>query len=132
MLSSLPRSGSSIFLNYTRFASDRITMLSSLLTHFSPSCRKNLLIAISDLTRLEMEVRESSIDFMSQVRNISQRVKGLSMEKIIPIFIIASLDHDCYPGVKSRHLDGDPALVNCDLLIINGKLLSEETRQQEM
>ena len=38
------------------------------------------------------------------------------MDQIISLFAIASLDHDRYPGVRSRYLDVYPALVNCDLL----------------
>ena len=44
------------------------------------------------------------------------------MESIFPLFAIASLDHDRYPGVKSRYLAGDATLVNCDLLKLSGLL----------
>ena len=56
ILSSLPRAISSMFLNDPGFASDGIPMLSYLLTHLNPSSSKNLLLAISDLTCLEMGV----------------------------------------------------------------------------
>ena len=46
MMYSLPSSISSMFLNDARFASDRIAMLSSLLTHLKPSSNENLLISI--------------------------------------------------------------------------------------
>ena len=105
-------------------------MLSYLLTHLNPSSRKNILLAISDLTRLEMGVGESSIDFMSCVRGASQRLRGVSMDQIISLFAITSLDHERYPSVKSRYLAGDPYLVNCDLLGLSGLLSSKEIRQQ--
>ena len=51
------------------------------------------------------------------------------MERIIPLFAIASLDHDHYPGVNSRYLTGNAALVNCNLLEIISLLYSKDTRQ---
>ena len=56
MLASLPSSISSMFLNDTIFVSDGIKMLSSLITHLKPSSNENLLLAITDLTRLEMRL----------------------------------------------------------------------------
>ena len=63
-----------------------------------------------------MGLGKSSIDYISRVRGISQRIHGITMERIIPLFAIAGLNHDQYPGVKSHYLTGDAALVNCDLL----------------
>ena len=63
-----------------------------------------------------MRLGELSIDYMSRVRSIAQRMQGATIDRIIPLFAIASLDHERYPGVKSRYLVGDTALVNCDLL----------------
>ena len=57
---------------------------------------------------------------------------GVTIDRIIPLFAIASLDHKRCPGVKSRYLAGDTALVNCDLLQLRGQLSSEETRQQAL
>ena len=74
-------------------------MIYHLLTHLNPSSRENLLIAISDLPRLDMGLVESSIDYMSRVRGISQCMHGITMDNIIPIFEIESLDHGRYPGV---------------------------------
>ena len=47
---------------------------------------------------------------------------GITMDSIIHIFAIASLDHDRYPGAKSFYLLGDAALVNCNLLDLRGLL----------
>ena len=86
MLASIPQSISSMFLNNARFASDGIAMLSLFLTHLKPSSIGNLLLAISDLTCLKMGLSESSIDYISRVLGISQRMHGITMERIIPIF----------------------------------------------
>ena len=77
-------------------------MLSHLLTRLKPHSSENLLPEISYLTRLEMGLGESIIDYMSRVSVISQRMQGITMDKIIPLFAIASMYHDRYPGVKSR------------------------------
>ena len=94
MLASLSSSISSIFLNDAIFASEVIAMLYSLLTHLNPSFRENLLLEISYLTRLEMRLGESSIDYMSRVRGISQRMQGIKIDHIILFFAITSIDHD--------------------------------------
>ena len=94
ILALLPSSNSLMFLNDTRFASDGIIMLSSLLTHLNPSSKKNLLLAVSDLTCHKTRLGESSIDYMSRVRGISQRMQGVTIDRIIPLFAIVSLDHD--------------------------------------
>ena len=62
-----------MFLNDAGFTSDEIAMLSSLITHLNPSSNENLLLAITDLTPLEMRLGELSIDYMPRVRGISQR-----------------------------------------------------------
>ena len=121
-----------MIINDAIFASDSIAILSSLLTHLNPSSNENLLLAISDLTRLEMRLGESSVDYMSRVRGISQLMQGVTIELIIDLFDIAILDHDRYPGVKSHYLTGDTALVNCDLLQLSSLLSSEETRQRAL
>ena len=107
-------------------------MLSSLITHLNPSSNEKFLLAITYLTRLEMILGESSIDYMSRVCGIAQRIHGLTIDRIIPIFAIASLYHKRYPGMKRRYLAGDTALVNFDLLQLSGLLSSEETRQRAL
>ena len=54
------------------------------------------------------------------------------MEKIIPLFAIASLDHSRYPSVKIRYLAIDPTLVKYKLLNLSGLLSSKDTRQQAL
>ena len=89
-----------MLLNDTRFSSDGISVISHLLTRLNPSSSENLLLAISDLTPLKMGLGETSIKYMSLVHGISQFPRGVSTEKIIPIFSIKILDPDRYPGVK--------------------------------
>ena len=112
ILASLLSSISSMFLNEARFASDGITILSSLITHLNPSSNENLLLAITYITRLEMRLGKASIDYMSRVHGFAQRMHGFTIDCIIPLFAIASLDHKIYPGVKIRYLAGDTALIN--------------------
>ena len=132
MLDSLLPSISSIFISDARFASDGITMLPSLISHPNPSSNENLLLEITDLTRLETRLDESSIEYMSRVRGISQRMHGVTIDHIIPLFVIASLDHERYPGVKIHYLAGETALVNCDLLQPSSLLSSKVTRQRAL
>ena len=87
MLALLPSSISLMFLNDTRFTSDGIAMIYSLLTHLSPSSRENLLLAISELTRLKMRLDKSSIHYMPRVRWILQCMQGITIDRIIPIFV---------------------------------------------
>ena len=132
MLALFPSSISSMFLNEARFVSDRIAMIYSLLTNLNPSSSENLLLAISDLTGLKMRLGKSSIDYMSRVQEISQHMQGITMERIIPLFAISSLDHDGYPGSKIRYLEGYVALVNSDLLQLSGLLSIKETQQRAL
>ena len=125
MLDFLPSSISLMFQNDARFVSDGIAILSSLLTHLNPYSNKNLLLEIPVLTFLEMRLGKSSIDYISRVCGISQRMPGVKIDRIIPLFAIASLDHDRYPGVQSCYLGGGTALVNCDLLQLIGLLSSK-------
>ena len=46
----------------------------------------------------------------------------ITMERIIPLFAIASLNHDRYPGMKSRCLAGNVAMVNYYLLELSSIL----------
>ena len=81
-----------MLLNDDRFASESISMISHLLPHLNPSSSKKNLLAISYLTCLEMGLGESSIGYMLRVRGMYQRMKGITMDKIIPLFAIVSLD----------------------------------------
>ena len=101
-------------------------MISLLLARLNPSSSENLPLAISDLTRLEMRLGKSRIEYMSRVREISQRVQGITIERVIPIFAIVIIDHDHYPGVNILYLAGDDALVNRDLIKLGGLLSIEE------
>ena len=103
-------------------------MIFLLLTHLTLSSSEILLLVISYLTRLEMGLGDLSIDYTPRVRGISQRMQGVKRENIIPLFSIAILDHGLYPGVKSRYLVGNPALVNCNPLDLSGLLSSKEIR----
>ena len=67
MLASLPSSEYLMFLNNSIFTSDGIAMISLLLTHLNPSSRENLVLSISDLTRLGMGLSKLSIDYMLRV-----------------------------------------------------------------
>ena len=107
-------------------------MISHLLIHLNPSSSENLILEISYPTRLDMGLGQSIINYMSRVRRISQHMQGVTMDKIIPLFAIARLYHNHYPGVKSRYLAGNPALVNYNLLDLRSLLSSEETRQKSM
>ena len=118
-----------MFLNNARFSSDGIAMRSSLLTHLNPSSVKNPPFAILDLTCLKMGLVEFSIEYMFKVLWITQCMHGITMERIIPLFYIASLNHDCYSGVNICYLAGDTELVNCNLLEISGLLFRKETQK---
>ena len=71
ILASLLSSISLIFLNYAKFASDGIAMLSYLITHLNPSYNENIIIAITDLTCFETRLGKSSNNYMSRVRGIT-------------------------------------------------------------
>ena len=107
-------------------------MLSLLITDLNPSSNEKILLAITYLTRLEMRLGELSIDYMSRVCDIAQRMYGVTIDRIIPLLEIASLDHKIYPEVKIRYLVGDTALVNCNLLRLSGIFSSKDTRQRAL
>ena len=127
ILASLPSSISLMFLNDARFVSDGIAILSSLLNHLNLSSNKNLLLPISDLTCLEIRLGKFSIHYMLSLRGILQGMQGIKMEHIIPLFTITSLDHDRYPGMKSRYLAGDTSL--CDILKLISFLSRKDIQQ---
>ena len=130
VLALLPSSISSIFLNDTRFASDVIVMLSSLITHLNPSSNENPLLSITDLTRLKMGLGKSSIDYMPRVRGIAQQMHGVTIDRIIPLFFNSESRSQKISRGESRYLAEDTTLVNCDLLQLSGLFSSKETRQR--
>ena len=103
-------------------------MMSSFITHLNPSSNENLLLAITDLTLLEMRLGKSSIYYMSRVRGIAQWMHGVTIDRIIPLLVIASLDHERYTGVKSRYLAGDTALVNCNPTTSNRSIIKRRNK----
>ena len=121
-----------MLLNDIIFASDGIAIISHLLTHLNPSYSENLVLAISDITCLEMKSDKANIEYMSRVCGIPQGMRGVLVEKTIPLFPIASLYHNHYPGMKSWYITGDPALVNFKLINLRGLIYSEDTRKQSL
>ena len=107
-------------------------MLSHLLTRLNPSYSEKILLTISYLTHLDMGLGKSSMDYMSRIRSISHQIQWFVIDKIIPLFSIASLDCDRYPGLKIRYLTGDPAQVNCNLLDLSGILSRKNPRLQAL
>ena len=93
-----------MFLNNAWFTSDGIIILPHLLTQLDFSSSENILFAINDLNHLEMSLGESSINYMSCVRGVSQLLQGISMDKIIPLSEITSLYYNRYPGINTRYL----------------------------
>ena len=132
ILASLPQEVLSMFLNDIIFASNGIAILSHLLTHLNPSSSENLLLDIYDLTCLDMGLGKSRINYMLCVRIISQHMQGVLMEKIIPLFSIAVLDHKRYPCVKRCYLVVDPTLVNFNFIDLRILLSSKKTRQKSL
>ena len=107
-------------------------MLSHLLNHLNPSSSENILLAIKNINHLEMSLGDSSIYYMSCVRGVSKCLQGISIDEITPLFKIAILDQNRYPGIKSRYLARYLELINCDLLGLSGIIYSKETRQQAL
>ena len=81
MVASLLQAVFPMFLNDIIFASDRISMLSCLLTHLNPYSSVSFLLAISYTTCLEMRLGDTSIEYMSRIRGISQRIQGVLVGK---------------------------------------------------
>ena len=79
-----------------------------------------------------MQLGKSSINYIWRVQVISQRMQGVTIDRIISLFAIMSLDHDQYPGVKNRYLTRYTALVNCDSLQLSGLLYIKGTRQRAL
>ena len=73
MLASLTQAVSSMFLNYIKFATYRISMISPLLTNLKSSSSEKTLLYISDITRVEMKLGKTRIEYMLRIRSISQR-----------------------------------------------------------
>ena len=64
MLASLPGTVSPMLLNGKSLPSDEIAMISHFLTHLNPSSSKNLILAISDLTCLDMGLGDTIIYYI--------------------------------------------------------------------
>ena len=79
-----------------------------------------------------MSLVEYIIDYMSHVQGVSQRLQGIYMDKIISLFATSRLYHDHYPGIESRFLAWEQAIITCGLLDIVGLLYSDETQQQSL
>ena len=56
-------------------------MISPLLTNLKSSSSEKTLLYISDITRVEMKLGKTRIEYMLRIRSISQRKWGVLMEK---------------------------------------------------
>ena len=59
-------------------------------------------------------------------------MQGVTIECIIPLFAINSLDHEMYQEVKSRYLTGFSTLANYNPLQLSGVLSSGKKRQRAL
>jgi len=103
-------------------------MLDALLANLAPSHAKTLLEAVEQLSRFSMTPAEDATSFMQRVRSLAERLDGVVLSQLMPLFAIANLDKDRYPGLVQRYIADDPALTNATLLSLQSMMTREERR----
>ena len=67
---------------------------------------------------------------MQTVCEIGDRLRGVDIQQLMPLFAIANIDQDKYPGLMSRYVADDPALLRANLLSLGQILSTEEKRHK--
>ena len=110
-----------MFLTNDSYKTDGIAMFNTIIEHLEPTHANHLLATIMDLFELTYKATCTSIPYMKTVCKISEHLKGANIIQLMPLFAIANLDQDKYPGLMPHYLADDPALVHANLLSLGQK-----------
>jgi hypothetical protein len=132
MLAALSHEQLSPYLNNNRYTGDGIAMVASLIEKISPSRPENRLQDVRDLSSLEQGSQESTFSYMSRVRGFATRLKGVTIDDIVPLFTLIGMNHDQYSGLLDRFTSGEPAIVNATTSDLERLMLEEDSCRRAM
>ena len=101
-------------------------MFDAIIEHLQPDHAKHLLVAITDLSDINYKATDTSISYIKMVYDIGECFEGVDIIQLVPLFAIANLDQDKYPGLMSRHLADDPTLIHANLLSLGQMMAAKE------
>ena len=75
-----------MFLSNDSYKTDGIAMLDAIIEHLQPTHAEHLLAAVTDLSDLTYKPTDTSISYMKTVQEISERLKGVDILRLVPLF----------------------------------------------
>eukprot|EP00581_Thalassiosira_minuscula_P002424 CAMPEP_0183736440 /NCGR_PEP_ID=MMETSP0737-20130205/49280_1 /TAXON_ID=385413 /ORGANISM="Thalassiosira miniscula, Strain CCMP1093" /LENGTH=643 /DNA_ID=CAMNT_0025970447 /DNA_START=56 /DNA_END=1984 /DNA_ORIENTATION=- len=124
----LPNTELARLLNVPAFVTDGFKMFHALHQRVNPSSTANKLQAVIDLVALGMAPDDTSGTYMHRVRGIRDRLEKVTIDELLPLFAIANMDKDRYPGLTQRYIMADPALLNATVVSLEEEMTQEEMR----
>jgi len=91
-------------LHVPAYCDDSIKMLTDFVHHLSLNSVIDHFSAITELVELKMEPGKAHSEFMSTIRSIDGPLGAMAIDKLLPIFALANMDQDRFPGLVARYL----------------------------
>ena len=132
MFAALPPAKCHQFLNNPTYVNNGFGMLSAFIDYLNPSNPEHRLHDIREVSRLDQGANESTATYLSRVRGFANRLAGVSMDSVMPLFAILGMDHSKYDGLLSRFTSGDASVVGADLPTLEHLMMGEDRRKEAM
>ena len=132
MFAALPTAECHQFLNNPAYVDNGFGMLYTFIDYLNPSNPEHRLNDIREVSRLDQGAGESTATYLSRVRGFANRLAGVSMDSVMPLFAILGMDHSKYDGLLSRFTSGDASVVTADLPALELLMLGEDRRKEAM
>ena len=69
---------------------------------------------------------------MARVRGFASRLAGVSIDDLMPLFVLIAMNHDAYSGLLARFAGGEPAVLQANIADLEKLMLEEDSRRLAM
>ena len=120
------------FLNNPKFTNNGFEMLDDFIGTIHPSRPENRLSNVRLLGALEQRSQENTAAYFERVRGFAQRLKGVTIDTLMPLFALNGMYQSLYNGTLSRFTSGDPTLISADLTALEDIMTQEVSIKREL
>ena len=95
----LPAAQLNQFLSRPEYVNRGFEMLHHLILHLNPSRPEHRLNDVRSLAAINMSSTETTSSYMLRIRTISNRLPGIQIDTLFPLFTIMGLDNERFGGI---------------------------------
>ncbi len=105
-------------------------MLTAFVDMIRPSTSTARLSAVWDLVSLSQGSQQGPSKFIAQYRRFASALGQVTVQDLLPLFALVSMDQDRYDGMVFWYTAGDPTVLGADLALLETLMCDKESRKQ--